>query len=151
YKVMQSGILSMNLDVGRQIFTEGRAIYHRNWNYVYAVGQDTKGGSKIAGKFGVTDIPYFPGHKTAPSAGGWQVCVNKYSKNLDMAIKLAAFIGGPQGQKYRGLHGAFSTAYLPANYDPDVVKVHPSWPLLANQGKTAVSRGKTPFYTQASE
>ena len=150
YKIMQPGILSMNLDTGRTVFTEGRAVYHRNWNYVYALAEDAKGGSKVAGKVGVTAVPFFPGHKTAPSAGGWQYVVNNYSKNRDMAIKLALFMGGAQGQKFRAIHGSFSPAYLPDNSDPQVVAAHPGFPLLAEQGAAAVSRGKTPYYTQAS-
>jgi len=95
-------------------------------------------------------VPFFPGHKTAPSAGGWQYVVNNYSKNRDMAIKLALFMGGAQGQKFRAIHGSFSPAYLPDNSDPQVVAAHPGFPLLAEQGAAAVSRGKTPYYTQAS-
>jgi len=32
-KTVQPGVVSMDLDVGRQIFTNGNAVYHRNWNY----------------------------------------------------------------------------------------------------------------------
>jgi multiple sugar transport system substrate-binding protein len=147
-KVVQPGIVSMDLDVGRQIFTNGNAIYHRNWNYAYALSQANP---KLVGKVGVTDIPTFPGHRTASCAGGWQYIVNNYSKNRDMAIKLAVFLGGPKMQKYRTLHGSTSAAYLPVNYAKDVVKKFPSYPLLAQQAKTARSRPKTPLWTHISQ
>ncbi len=152
HKLVQPGVVSMNLDPeGRQLFTTGKAIYHRNWNYVYALSQDTKGGSKVAGKVGVTDIPHFAGHSTASCAGGWQYVVNNYSKNKDLALKLAVFLGGPAMQKYRALHGSFSPAYLPANDDPAVVGKFPSYPLLAQQAKTERSRSKTALWTQISQ
>jgi multiple sugar transport system substrate-binding protein len=147
-KVVQPGVVSMDLDVGRQIFTNGNAIYHRNWNYAYALSQANP---KLVGKVGVTDIPTFPGHRTASCAGGWQYIVNNYSKNRDMAIKLALFLGDAKMQKYRTLHGSFSPAYLSLNYDKDVVKKFPSYPLLAQQAKTARSRPKTPLWTHISQ
>jgi multiple sugar transport system substrate-binding protein len=147
-KVVQPGIVSMDLDVGRQIFTNGNAIYHRNWNYAYALSQANP---KLVGKVGVTDIPTFPGHRTASCAGGWQYIVNNYSKNRDMAIKLALFLGSAKMQKYRTLHGSTSAAYLSVNYDKDVVKKFPSYPLLAQQAKTARSRPKTPLWTHISQ
>jgi multiple sugar transport system substrate-binding protein len=147
-KIVQPGVVSMDLDVGRQIFTNGNAIYHRNWNYAYALSQANP---KLVGKVGVTDIPTFPGHRTASCAGGWQYIVNNYSKNRDMAIKLAVFLGGPKMQKYRTLHGSTSAAYLSVNYDKDVVKKFPSYPLLAQQAKTARSRPKTPLWTHISQ
>ena len=147
-KIVQPGVVSMDLDVGRQIFTNGNAIYHRNWNYAYALSQANP---KLVGKVGVTDIPTFPGHRTASCAGGWQYIVNNYSKNRDMAIKLAQFLGGAKMQKYRTLHGSTSAAYLPVNYDKDIVKKFPSYPLLAQQAKTARSRPKTPLWTHISQ
>jgi len=147
-KIVQPGVVSMELDTGRQIFTNGNAIYHRNWNYAYALSQANP---KLVGKVGVTNIPTFPGHSTASCAGGWQYVVNNYSKNRDMAIKLAQFMGSPQMEKYRTLHGSITPAYLPANYDKQVVAKFPSYPILAQQAKTARSRPKTALWTHISQ
>ena len=146
-KIVQPGIVSMNLDVGRQIFTQGRAIYHRNWNYAYALSQANP---KLVGKVGVSNIPVFPGHSTASCAGGWQYVVNNYSQNRDLAVELAAFMGGPKMQKYKMLHSAWTSAYLPADYAKDVVTKYPYYPLLVEQAKTAKSRPKTPYWTHIS-
>ena len=146
-KIVQPGVVSMDLDTGRQIFTNGNAVYHRNWNYAYALSQANP---KLVGKVGVTNIPHFPGHATASCAGGWQYVVNNFSKNRDLAIKLAAFMGSPQMEKYKTLHAEWTPAYLPADYDKDVVRKYPYYPLLAEQAKTAKSRPKTPFWTHIS-
>jgi multiple sugar transport system substrate-binding protein len=146
-KIVQPGVVSMDLDTGRQIFTNGNAVYHRNWNYAYALSQANP---KLVGKVGVTNIPHFPGHATASCAGGWQYVVNNFSKNRDLAIKLATFMGSPQMEKYKTLHAEWTPAYLPADYDKDVVRKYPYYPLLAEQAKTAKSRPKTPFWTHIS-
>ena len=146
-KIVQTGIVSMDLDVGRQIFTNGNAIYHRNWNYAYALSQANP---KLVGKVGVTDIPVYPGHATASCAGGWQYIVNNYSKNRDLAIKLAAFMGGAAMQKYKTLHAEWTPAYLPMYDDKDIKAKYPYYPLIAQQAKTARSRPKTPVWTHIS-
>jgi multiple sugar transport system substrate-binding protein len=146
-KIVQPGIVSMNLDVGRIIFTQGNAIYHRNWNYAYALSQANP---KLVGKVGVTNIPVFPGHPTASCAGGWQYVVNNYSKNRDLAIALATFMGSPKMEKYKMLNSEWTSAYLPAVYDKDTVAKFPYYPLLGEQAKTERSRPKTPFWTHIS-
>jgi len=146
-KVTQPGIVSMELDTGRQIFTNGNAIYHRNWNYAYAEAQANP---KLAGKVGATDIPVFPGHPTASTAGGWQYVVNQYSNHVSEATQLAIFMGSAKTQVFKTLAGGWSPAYLPANTDSQVVKKYPSFPLLATQAKTERSRPKTPFWTAMS-
>ncbi len=146
-KIVQTGIVSMDLDVGRQIFTNGNAVYHRNWNYAYALSQANP---KLVGKVGVTNIPVYPGHATASCAGGWQYVVNNYSKNRDLAIKLAAFMGGAAMQKYRTLHAEWTPAYLPAYDDKAITAKYPYYGLIAQQAKTAKSRPKTPLWTHIS-
>jgi multiple sugar transport system substrate-binding protein len=137
----------MDLDVGRQIFTNGNAIYHRNWNYAYAGSQANP---KLVGKVGSTSIPVFPGHPTASCAGGWQYVVNAYSNNVAAATQLAVFMGSAKMQVFKTLAGGWSPAYLPANTDPKVVAKYPSFPLLAAQAKTERSRPKSPFWTAMS-
>lgn len=148
YKITQPGVISMDLDVGRQIFTNGGAIYHRNWGYAYALSEASPA---VRGKVGVSNLPAFPGGTSHSCQGGWQYTVNNYSKNKDLAMKFALFMGGPAGAKYRTLHGSFPPAYLPANYDKDVVAKYPAYPKIIAQAATAKSRPKTPLYTQLSQ
>lgn len=59
-------------------------------------------------------------------------------------------MGSPKSQVVKTIKGGWSPAYLPANYDPQMTKVYPSYPLLAEQAKTERSRPKTPFWTAMS-
>lgn len=146
-KVTQAGVVSMDLDVGRQIFTNGNAIYHRNWNYAYVDSQLTP---KLVGNVGVAAPPHFPGHAPASCAGGWQYVVNNYSNHPALAKELAVFMGSGKMEIFRTLNSDTSPAYLPANNDPQVLKRYPAYAILAQQAKIAKSRPKTPFWTQMS-
>jgi multiple sugar transport system substrate-binding protein len=146
-KIVQPGVVSMELSVGAGIWSAGNAIYHRNWNYAYSLADANP---KLTGKLGAANIPTYAGHPTASCAGGWQYVVNAYSNHVDAAIELATYMGSAKMQVFKTLRGGWSPAYLPANYNPLVVKQYPTYPLLAQQAKTERSRPKTPFWTAMS-
>jgi multiple sugar transport system substrate-binding protein len=146
-KVTQPGIVTMELSAGAGIFAAGNAVYHRNWNYAYALSQANP---KLVGKVGVTNPPHFPGHASASTAGGWQYVVNAYSNHVKEAIELAQFMGSYKQQVFKTLHTGFSPAYMSANSDPAIVAKYPSYPILVEQAKIARARPKTPYWTNMS-
>ena len=150
YKIVQPGILSMSLDEGRRIFTEGHAVFHRNWNYVWNIAQDDPE-SKIAGKVGVDIIPRFPQGEHATCLGGWSHSVNNFSKHKDEAAKFAVFMSGWEVQKHRALYGLQTPTILKLLTEPDVVAKRPVYPRLMEIAYTAQPRPKSPFYTQISD
>jgi multiple sugar transport system substrate-binding protein len=76
--------------------------------------------------------------------------VNAYSNNVAAAMEFATWMGAAKAQTLKALRAGVSPAYLPANYDPVVVKQYPSFPILAEQAKYERSRPKTPFWTAMS-
>ena len=50
YQIMAPGVLSIGLEPGRTLFTEGHAVFHRNWGYAYALSENASQGSKIVEK-----------------------------------------------------------------------------------------------------
>ncbi len=150
WEILQPGVTTMLLDDGRQIFTEGRAIFHRNWNYVWAMSE-THEESKISGKTGVAVLPTFQGEEHHTSLGGWSYSVNPYSENLEEAVKLVLFLGGPEIQKYRAIYGDRTPAYMPMLTDPEVQEVHPVYKEWQKYADRAKSRPKSPYYTQISD
>jgi multiple sugar transport system substrate-binding protein len=146
-KVTQPGIVTMELDAGRALFSNGNAIYHRNWNYAYAFAESNP---KLAGKIGVANPPHFAGKTSAATAGGWQYVVNQYSNHVNEAKELAMFLGSYKMQVFKTLHSGWSPAYMAANNDPAIVAKYPSFPILVAQAKIEKSRPKTPFWTNMS-
>ena len=74
----------------RQIFQNGNAVFMRNWPYAYSLA--VADGSKIADSVGITTLPAGQDGSSAATLGGWQLAVNKYSKNPDVAVDVARFM-----------------------------------------------------------
>ena len=150
WQILQPGVVTMGLDDGRQIFTEGQAAFHRNWNYAWAMSE-THAESKISGKVGVTVLPTFEGEDHYTTLGGWSYSVNPYARNVDEAAKLAVWMGSPEIQKYRAIHSDRTPTYMPLLSDPEVQAVKPVYAEWQAYADTARSRPKTPYYTQLSD
>jgi multiple sugar transport system substrate-binding protein len=149
YKIVQPGITTMGLDDGRKIFTEGKAIFHRNWNYAWARSQSPE--SKIAGKVGLDKVPRFPNGPFATTLGGWSFSVNRFTKYKKESAELAKFLGGWDAQKIRAIEGERTPTILKLLNDPDVVAVYPVYPRMMDTAYGAKARPKSPFYTQISD
>lgn len=150
YKIMAPGVLSIGLEPGRTLFTEGHAVFHRNWGYAYTLAENASQGSKIVGKVDVTTLPGFRSGSGAGCTGGWSYSVNAYSKNIELASKLAQFMGSPKMETYEALNGQDPAAYLPADVNPQVAAKYPAYPKYVPQYASARSRPKSPFYNQIS-
>ncbi len=150
YKIVQPGITTMNLDEGRTIFTEGRAVFHRNWLYVWAMGEHHEA-SKIKGKIGVMLLPTFKEGMNTSTLGGWSFSVNAFTKHKEEAAKVALFLGGPEAQKIRAMKGDRVPPLMPVLNDPEVVEKNPVYLEMSKFANYIKSRPKTPFYTQISD
>ena len=150
YKVVQPGITTMGLDDGRVIFTEGRAVFHRNWNYAYSMANDHPE-SKVTGKVESSVVPRFKNGPHSTCLGGWSFSVNAFTKNKDEAVKLALFLGGEEVQKIRALEGDRTPTILPLLTDPDVLAKYPVYAAWQKDADGAKARPKSPFYTQLSD
>lgn len=150
YKIVQPGITTMGVDEGRTIFTEGRAVFHRNWLYVWALAEHHEA-SKVKGKVGVMLLPTFKEGMNTSTLGGWSFSVNAFTEHKEEAVKAALFLGGPEAQKIRALKSNRVPPYLPVLNDPDVVAKNPVYLEMAKFANNIKSRPKTPFYTQISD
>src|SRR5262249_31980516 len=110
------------------VFQAGNAAFMRNWPYAYVLGQggaDGKTETAIKDKFDVAPLPSGDSGSGAAALGGWQLGVSAYSKNPDLASKLAIWLVSPAQQKERWLR-LTNLPTMPAIYkDADVVKATP--------------------------
>ena len=90
----------------RQIFQNGNAAFMRNWPYAYslAVAED----SVIADSVGISPLPAGEGEGAAPAAtlGGWQLGVNSYGNNPEVAVDVARFLASYDEQLRRAIGGS---------------------------------------------
>src|SRR5215218_8134318 len=108
---------------GRTAFQHGELIFHRNWCYVYAHGENDKD-SEIKGKFDTAPLPGITGPGVS-SLGGHSFAVGKNAENKGTALDFVKFAASPEMQK-QGALIATQTPVTEATYsDPELTKKYP--------------------------
>ena len=70
--ISQRGVLAYEEPDSLALFTQGRALFHRNWPYAWEASGDARR-SKVAGRVGIVPLPVFPGGSKVATLGGWQL------------------------------------------------------------------------------
>jgi multiple sugar transport system substrate-binding protein len=148
-EISHRGVLAYEEPESLALFTQGQAIFHRNWPYAWAVANDDEA-SKVAGRVGMMPLPGFSPGTGAAALGGWQIGVSRFSTKPDLAWRLAAFLTGKEVQR----RIALATGRAPtrtALYDDSAIqkKIPQIKPLLETFGQ-AVARPTTPVYAPLS-
>lgn len=132
-------------------FQEGRAAFMRNWPYAWAVVNSDE--SKVKDKVGIAPIPKGPkGDATGKATlGGWNLAINKNSKNKDAAWKFVEFVISEEGQKIQAIDGGHLPVLQSLYKDPDVIKANPYFESMYDVLVNALPRPVSPFYPQISE
>jgi len=131
----------------RRAFVEGRAIFLRNWPYVWTTA--TEPGAATEGKVGVSLLPGVEGTGTS-TLGGINLVVSAFSDNKATAIDWIEFMQSEESQRF--VVSAMNQASVrTALYDdPELVEMAPYLPVLKESILNAVPRPKTPYYNGVS-
>lgn len=131
----------------RRAFVEGRAIFLRNWPYVWTTA--TEAGAATEGKVGVSLLPGVDGTGTS-TLGGIDLVVSAFSDNKATAMDWIEFMQSEESQRF--VVSAMNQASVrTALYDdPELVKQAPYLPVLKESILNAVPRPKTPYYNGVS-
>ena len=121
----------------------------RNWPYAWGLLQ--KEGSPVKGKTGITSLPSFPGGRSAPTLGGWQLGLNKQSKHPKEAGKLLSFLTSPASQKALALSVGYHPTRKSLYRDPDLSQRQPLLPRLYGIFAEARPRPVTPYYMMLTQ
>lgn len=137
----------------RSVWQQGNAAFMRNWPYAFALSA----GGAAAGNFSVTALPAGTAAGAGPTGalGGWQLAVNRYAPNADVAVDIALFAASYENQLARALAGGYLPT-IPAVYDDaELLASDFDWlPLLRPSLESAVARPSTvtaPQYAAVSE
>lgn len=122
----------------RNIFQNGRAVFMRNWPYVWTLIQQS--GGEMKERVGVAPMVHAPGKSSAATLGGWGFAISRYSKDPERAWGFIDFLTRPeqlrQVQQRQGRIPA-RRSMIPAEF----------LPILAS----ARTRPPIPEYAQASD
>jgi ABC-type glycerol-3-phosphate transport system substrate-binding protein len=123
HKITPESVNSLMLDEGRQIFTEGKSVFHRNWAYVWNRSQGSE--SKIVGKVSMEKIPQWGADGThVTNLGGWSWALSSASKHKDEAKTLVSYLGEAPQQKEIFVTDGRPSAHLDV-YSPDSLATFP--------------------------
>lgn len=136
-------------DDARKVFTEGKAIFTTNWNFVWAQAQAQ--GSKVIGNVGVALVPKMKGAKSAATLGGWGWSINSASKNVQAAVAAIKTLTSPEQMKLLFVEGGVVPTRLSLFKDPDFVKQYPHAQVMLDIIEGAVPRPRHPRYREISE
>jgi multiple sugar transport system substrate-binding protein len=143
------GMLAYEEPESLALFTQGRAIFHRNWPYAWAIANDPAS-SKVAGRVGMSPLPGFAVGTGAAALGGWQLGISRYSRNPDLAWRFVAFMTGPDVQKRIALATGRAPTRTALYDDNEIAAKIPQLKSLLASFNRAVPRPTTPVYVPLS-
>jgi multiple sugar transport system substrate-binding protein len=148
-EISHRGALAYQEPESLALFTEGRAVFHRNWPYAWEQANDARQ-SKIAGKVGMTPLPAFPGGKNAAALGGWQLGISRFSRRPELAWRFIEFMTREETQKRIALWTGRGVAREKIYGDADVLARFPQFRTQFEISTAAIPRPTTPVYVPLS-
>jgi multiple sugar transport system substrate-binding protein len=148
-EISHRGVLAYQEPESLSLFTQGKAVFHRNWPYAWTIANDPRQ-SKVAGKVAMATLPSFPGGRKVATLGGWQMGVSRFSRKPELAWRLVDFMTSPQMQKRIALATGRAPARIELYDDAELAAKIPQLPALLENFKQAVPRPTTPVYVPLS-
>jgi multiple sugar transport system substrate-binding protein len=144
-------VISSGEEETRRAFQDGRALFLRNWPYVWAEVQQP--GSAVRGKVGFAPLPSATGEPGPGTLGGWQLAVNARSPaaRRRAAERLVAFLTSHEAALELALHYSRIPARRLAYEDPRLRRDAPFIAALLPIALAARPRPVTPYYALASD
>ncbi len=133
----------------RHIFGNGRAVFMRNWPYAWNIFE--REGSAVRGKVGVAPLPAFAGGESSPTLGGWQLGVNRFSKNAPEAEKLIVYLTSYEVQKQMALTVGYKPTRKALYNDEELKRAEPFITSLYRVFERARPRPVTPYYMMITQ
>jgi multiple sugar transport system substrate-binding protein len=149
-KAAPRGVINYEEPESLDLFIQGKAIFHRNWPYAWAVANDPKK-SKIAGKIGVGSLPAFHRHSSASTLGGWQFGINNYSMHAQEAWRFIQFMTSHETQKILALDAGLAPTRRSVYQDPEVQKKRAHLNAFLPAFENARPRPLSPVYPMISQ
>jgi multiple sugar transport system substrate-binding protein len=149
YHVTPASVTTMTEEPSRHVFGQGRAAFLRNWPYAWRLFQDPA--SRVHGKVGVAELPHFPGARSAPTLGGWQLAVNAASRHPEAGEALVRFMTAEPAQKRLAVAYGFQPSRMALYRDADLLAAQPFLGELERVFAAARPRPVTPQYVRVSQ
>jgi multiple sugar transport system substrate-binding protein len=150
-QVIPQGVLTYQEEESRHIFTDGRALFLRNWPYVWELAENPYSGSRISGKVGITSLPGKQAEMHAATLGGWNLGVSRYSRYPEESLELIEHFIEYEYMKRFALDGGRLPTRISLYHDTDILDRNPHYQDLYEVFLNARPRPVTPHYSQISD
>ncbi len=138
-------------DDNQTYWQNGNAAFMRNWPY--ACAQSNLAPSKVAGKFGVTSIPYGGTNRVGHAVlGGWNLGINAFSKpeKIDASWQFIHYLLSAPSQKSLAIEASYASTLKSVYQNQDVLAKNPFFAEIGAALQTALPRPTSPHYTDLS-
>ncbi len=147
--ISPASVLTYKEEESRRLFTEGQALFLRNWPYVWSIAEDEE--SSVAGAVGIAPLPHAEGERSYSTIGGWNIAVSTYSRHPEEAFEFLAFITGERSLSLRAIEGGYLPTRKSTYDDPDVLAANPHYGGFFDVFQNTRNRPRTPHYPIASD
>lgn len=147
--VTPASVLTYKEEDARRVFTEGHALFLRNWPYAWSMAEGAE--SKVVGRVGIARLPHAPGKTPYSTIGGWNIALSAFSEHPDEALDFLRFITGEDALKRRAIEGAYLPTRRSTYEDEDVLAANPHFASFFEVFKNARNRPRSPHYPRASD
>lgn len=145
------GVLTYQEEESRHIFQDGRAIFLRNWPYVWELANNPATGSNVVGNVGIAPLPGKEPGLHAATLGGWNLGISAYSEHPEESRKLIRFFMEYEQMKQFSIEGGRLPTRISLYRDPEILKRSPYFEDLYEVFINARPRPVTPHYSQISD
>ena len=143
------GVTTYEEEEGRRLFQDGRAVFLRNWPYVWPLAQGP--GSPVRGNIDVCSMVHDPGRPAGVTLGGWGLGLSSYSRNPALAMSFARLVTSLEGQRMLCAPTGFSPARSEAYQDSELLASNPFLARIGALHEHALARPAIARYAVASD
>jgi multiple sugar transport system substrate-binding protein len=144
------GVLTYEEPESLALFIQGKAVFHRNWPYAWAVSNNPER-SQIVGDVAVARLPHFPEGKSHAILGGWQLGISNFSRNKEAARKFILFLTSDRIQELLAIKAGFAPTRKALYDDTAILKRNPQFAAMKDVFVTAYPRPRSPLYPAVSD
>ncbi|MDP3980982.1 MAG: ABC transporter substrate-binding protein [Chlamydiota bacterium] len=141
-------VLSYKEEDARRVFMDGKALFMRNWPYVWSIIQNNP---DLKDKVALSPLCWGDNPQHGVSClGGWNLAISRYSKHPDLAWKLVAFLTAKNQMREKCLRTSEFPTRKSLLEDAKIQGHNPYWDKIHEVLLNARSRPTTPFYSDWS-
>jgi multiple sugar transport system substrate-binding protein len=149
--IIPRGVLTYQEEESRHIFTDGRALFLRNWPYVWELAANPQSGSRVYGNVGISPLPGAELGEHAATLGGWNLGISRYSRHPNESLLLLEHFTEYKQMKQFAIEGGRLPTRKSLYRDEEILERSPHYRDLFEVFLNARPRPVTPHYSQISD